>query len=445
VKPSGIVTPDGAAPHGLDLVRHARGAEARVLVSGIGLIAGRVASMGLGFIAWLVAARLYPPSEVGVASGLVAAMMLCVQIALFGIGSAAIATYTHHQGAPSRLLNSGATAVIATSAAIGLGFLGVAAVAFDELRVAITPSYAVAFLAMTVFGTLNTFYDHASIALHRGEQVLVRNAAFGLISILGILSIPQLVDVSGSLAIVASWAAAGVAACVLAVVQLRRRVPSFRPRVAIDLPLARELVNTGVPNWLLTLTERAPALILPILVTELLSPTTNAFWYAVWMMGWVVLIVPISIGQTLFAEVTQRPRAIASAVARAVRSSLALGVVAAIGLAILAEFALGLLGEAYAAAGALPLRVLVLAVVPFTLTQAYYAVCRARGALGEAVVMGTIVGVAALGITLAGGILGGLLGMAIGWLCVHALAGLWAALRIRSLVAGQPIEATAAA
>jgi O-antigen/teichoic acid export membrane protein len=443
VKPTGVLAPDRAAPRGLGLLRQAGRGEAKVLISGMGLIAGRVASMGLGFIAWLVAARVFPPSEVGVASGLVAAMMLCVQIALFGIGSAAIAAYADHHGSPSRLLNTGATAVVVTSAVIGLVFIGLAAVAFDELRVVVVPAYAVAFMAMAVFGTLNTFYDHASIALHRGDQVLVRNAAFGLVSILGVLVLPRLVEVSGSLVIVASWAAAGLVACLLALVQLRRSVPSFRPQAAIDVPLAGALVRTGVPNWLLTLTERAPALILPILVTELLSPTTNAFWYAVWMMGWVVLIVPISIGQTLFAEASQRPRAIASAVRRAVRSSLAIGVAAAIVLAILAEVALGLLGEAYAAAGVLSLRVLVLSVVPYTLTQSYYAVCRARGALGEAIVVGMIIGVAALGITLVGGSLGGLVGMAVGWLAVHVLAGLWAALRIRTLIAAQPIEATA--
>ena len=435
MKPTGALSREAGLANPIGTLPTAPAAEGRVLASGMGLIAGRVASMGLGFAMWLIAARLFEPAQVGIASGLVSAMMLCVQLALLGIGAAAIASYPAHQASPSRLLNSGALAVVVTGLGAAIAFLLLAGLGLEELRVAISPAYAAAFLAMVVFGTLNTFYDHASIALHRGEQVLVRNTLFGLVSIGGILLASQLVDVRGSLAVLAAWSAAAIGACLLAVVQLRATVPSFRFRAAIDLGIVRELVRAGVPNWLLTLTERAPALVLPILVTELLSPTTNAFWYAVWMMGWVVLIVPISIGQTLFAEATQRPDAISPAVRRAVRSSLVLGLIAAGGLAIVAEVALGLLGPAYAAAGATPLRVLVASVIPVSVIQVYYAVCRARSALGEAIATGAAAGITALAVTLVGGALAGLFGMAVGWLAVQALAGIWAALRIRSLMA----------
>ena len=420
------------------VLRHAGGEETQVLFSGLGLIAGRVASMGLGFASWLIAARLFSPAEVGLASGLVSAMMLCVQLALLGIGSAAIAAFPRHREARDRLFNTGATFVVVTSGLVGLGFLALAALALDELRVVTTPVYAAAFLAMTLFGTLNTYYDYVSIAIHRGAQVLLRNTAFGLVVIIGILLVWWTSGVPGSLAIIVGWAVAGLVACLIALSQLRRGVAALRPRADFARPMARELVRAGIPNWMLTLTERAPALILPILVTELLSPATNAFWYAVWMMGWVVLIVPISIGQTLFAEVSQHPDAIESAVTRAVRSSVLIGLIAAVGLALVADVALGLLGPAYASAGALPLRILVLSVIPVSAIQAYYAVCRARGALREAVLTGAGAGAAALTITVLGGLGWGLMGMALGWLAVQGVAAGWATLRIRT-IASRPI------
>src|SRR5215208_5576074 len=51
----------------------------------LALIAAKVSTMALGFLFWLAAARLFEPSEVGVAAGLVAAMMLCTQVALLGL------------------------------------------------------------------------------------------------------------------------------------------------------------------------------------------------------------------------------------------------------------------------------------------------------------------------------------------------------------------------
>ncbi|HEX7172789.1 MAG TPA: lipopolysaccharide biosynthesis protein [Candidatus Limnocylindria bacterium] len=410
------------------------GGQAEVMFSGIGLIAGRVAAMGLGFVSWLLAARLFSPAEVGLASGLVSAMMLCVQLALLGIGSAAIAAFPRHRKAPDRLFNTGATSVVMTSGLVGVGFLALAAFALEELRVVATAGYAAAFLAMTVFGTLNTYYDYVSIAIHRGAQILLRNTAFGLVVIIAIALVWGTSGLPGSLAIIVGWAVAGLVACLLALMQLRRGAMALRPRAAFERPIVRDLVREGIPNWMLTLTERAPALILPILVTELLSPTTNAFWYAVWMMGWVVLIVPISIGQTLFAEASQHPDAIGPAVSRAVRSSLVIGLIAAVGLALVADVALGLLGPSYASAGAFPLRILVASVIPVSVIQMYYAVCRARGALREAVLTGAGSGAVALTITMLGGVGWGLIGMAVGWLAVQGVAAGWAALRIRALV-----------
>ena len=82
------------------------------------------------------------------------------------------------------------------------------------------------------------------------------------------------------------------------------------PPVAVGCPTTRYLA------------DRAPGLLLPVLVTELLSPTANAYWYAVWMMAWVVFVIPVQVGMTLFAEASHRPHAIDALVRHAIRSSL---------------------------------------------------------------------------------------------------------------------------
>src|SRR3990170_2583165 len=75
-----------------------------VLVSSVSLVAGKVAVMGFGFLSWVVAARLYPVAEFGLAAGAVAAVTLCAQLALLGVGSAIITLLPVHDGRPGRLL-----------------------------------------------------------------------------------------------------------------------------------------------------------------------------------------------------------------------------------------------------------------------------------------------------------------------------------------------------
>ena len=415
--------PAGAAGAGVD-------ARLSVLVSNVALIAARVASMGLGFVAWLLAARLFAPAEVGVASALVASMMLCVQFGLLGIGSAVVAVLPSHRDAPANVVDVGASVVVASVLAVTVGYFVLAATVLSELDIVLSPTYAIAFLAMTLFGTLNTYYDYVSLALRRGDQVLVRNMTFGVVTLVTLVVVSALLgDAPGSLIITVAWAAAGLAACAIAGRQVARAL-GRRPAARWDLALTRRLIAIGWPNWLLTLTERAPALAMPVLVAQILGPTTNAFWYVAWMTAWVVLIIPISIGQTVFAEVSRDPASARASLLHGLRSSLLIGVPAALLLALVAEFGLGLLGTPYAAESAPALRLLVISVVPVTVIQAFYAVSRARNNLREAIAVGLLGGATTVVAALTAGRYGGLVAMASAWVIAQTIIALWAAGRL---------------
>src|SRR5215218_3893232 len=71
-----------------------------MLVSSLALIGGKVATMGLGFLFWLLAAQLFVPAEVGLAAGAVSAVMLCTQLALLGVGSSVIVHFPRHGARP---------------------------------------------------------------------------------------------------------------------------------------------------------------------------------------------------------------------------------------------------------------------------------------------------------------------------------------------------------
>ena len=400
----------------------------------VALIMGRVASSGLGFLTWLITARLFAPGEVGIASGVVSAMMLCVQLALLGIGAAVIKLYPEHESRPARLLDSSLNLVSAASLAAAGLFLVFASVAFHELRVAAaTPLYTLIFLAMTLFGAVNVLLDNVSIAMRRNDHVFERNVLFGIITIVLVAALPLLLGAVDSISIVFAWALAGLGACSLGVIQLWRSLSHYIYRPRINLGIGNRLIHVGLPNYLLTLTERAPNWVIPIIVTELLSPVDNAHWYTVWMMAWVVFIVPISVGQNLFAEVSRRPDTIREALRHSTRTSLLLGGLAAGGVALFAPLILSLLGAGYAAAGVTPLRILVIAVVPVMYIQNYYAICRARSKLLEATLTGIINGTMSVGAAVVVGPIYGLTGMALSWLITQSLVSLWAIWRLRRL------------
>jgi O-antigen/teichoic acid export membrane protein len=400
----------------------------------IALIGARVTAMGLGFLFWLLAARLFPKPEVGIAAAVISAMMLCTNIALLGLGAAVISRLPHHRAAPAALLNGVLSLVtIASAVAAGL-FLVVAEIALPQLSVvAERPLYGALFVATTVFGTLILLLEQASTALRRGDHALVRGVVQGVVTVVALVVIVVVSDATDSLLLLVPWVAASFAALALGIRQLHRCVSGYRARWSVQRPLARELFRAGLPNHALTLAERAPALLLPVIVVEVLSPTDNATWYAVWMMALIVFTVPVQVGMALFAEVADDAGRLAASVRTAIRAALFVGVPAALGIAILAHPLLSLLGSGYADQGATPLRILVIAILPLTSVQAYYAACRGSGRLREAIATGWTAGALALLAAAIAASAGGLDAMAVAWLVVQVATAVWAATRLRRL------------
>jgi O-antigen/teichoic acid export membrane protein len=403
-----------------------------MLPNALGLVGSKLATLGLGYLAWIVAARLWPASDVGLAAAAVSAMMLCVQLGLIGAGSAVISHFPEYKTRPADLLDPAITVVIGASLAIAVVFLGVAAVGLSHLAsIAHSPAEVLLFVALCVTGTLGVLLDQLSVALRRTDQAVVRGTASGIVTLALLGPAAILWRHDGTLAILAAWTVGGIIPCLIGVVQVRRSVPGYRfqPRFAGLGPL----IATGLPNFALTVAERAPGPILPIIATEALSPTSNAYWYSAWMVAWVVYWIPISVGMTLFAEASHTPDELSDHVRKARMHALMLGCGSALVVAALAHPILALLGHGYAAHGTWALRILTLAVVPGTFIQLYFGACRARRALKEGIIVGTSAGLIGLAAAAALGTRFGLVGMASGWVATQSVAGAFAFARLRQV------------
>jgi len=424
-------------------VRRDAGGELSMTGNSLTLVASRVAAMGLGFLFWLLAARLFDASEVGLAAAVVAAMMLCTNLALMGLGSAVITRLPHHRDAPAALISCALTLVTAAAALAAFGFLCVAS-ALGELGVLVRePLYGLLFVVCTVFGTLGLLLEQASTAMRRGDQALVRGVAFGASTLASLVAIVLVSDAGGSELLFVPWVIAGAVMLALGVRHLAQALDGFRLRFRAPRSLARELVRSGLPNHVLTLADRVPGLLLPLVVAEVVSPADNATWYAIWMMATAVYIVPMQVGMAMFAEVATDAGSMRRSLRGGLLSSLAVGVPAALVVAVAAGLLLSLMGAGYADSGAGPLRTLVIAVIPVTIIQLYYAACRGAGRLREAIAAGWVSGGVAVVLCAVAGASGGLGAMALAWVLTQVAASIWAGTRLLALI-GAPRRATAA-
>ncbi|WP_426989067.1 lipopolysaccharide biosynthesis protein [Pseudarthrobacter sp. Y6] len=414
----------GTAVPDASTVRHS------ALRSSLGLVLGKAAQTGAGFAFWVVAARATSDREVGLTTAAVSAVMICTQLAVLGAGSAVIVSVGRGEP-PSRVLDAAFAIVGVAGTGLALGYLVLqSAVAPDTASASVL--FWLTFLVAAVTGTLVIVLDQALVALGRGASATLRYALGGGVSLGAAALVAWRAHGASADVLMVCWTLGTTVACVVGAVQLRRLV-GYRPRPSLRLARGRPLLAVGLPNQLLTLTERAPGLLLPLLLAHTVAPEAAAYWYPAWMMAWAAYTAPMLIGIVQFSEGVRDPDRLVSTTWAGLRWSLAVGGLAAVILVVLARPLLSLLGERYADSSADALRLLAAGLVGYAVLQAYNAVCRARGRYAEAIVVGVTLGtalcVSALSVADRGAT-----AMALAWLVVLSIGAAGVGLRLLAVL-----------
>jgi glycosyltransferase involved in cell wall biosynthesis/O-antigen/teichoic acid export membrane protein len=403
------------------------------LINGLAFSAGTVVRMSLGFLTWLAAARLYPATQVGLAASAIASMMICLEAGLFGIDIAMLALYPAHRRNPARLLNTALTLAAISGGASSLVFFTLAAAGLGSLHILVSnPANALLFLSLVVFALIWWVMDQVSISLKRSPQVLLRAAIASVLTLSTVVAFGA-GGMPTATGILAAWVVGATAACSVGIFQIARATGHV-VRLGVSRSVAFKVMSIGLPNYALTAVDRAPALVLPIVAAQIISPRAAAYWYSLWMMATAAYTIALSYGLHMFADVSAEPTALVRHSGRQLRAGLAFATLASAGLVVVGPFILSILGHEYAVHGANALRLAALAAVPMVVTKSYLFTCRATHRIREGTLVAFGTGVVAVGASAVAAGSYGLTGMAAAWLVIQAATGIGAAIRRSSLL-----------
>jgi O-antigen/teichoic acid export membrane protein len=343
---------------------------------------------GLGYVFWLVIARAYDASVVGVASALIAAMTVVAAIADLGTSTALIQRLPRERGEAewSRTL----TASLVTASAAGLATALVAGlVVIPEVDPSLqVVSSSAGYLAVFVLGvplwSLSVVSDFLFVAERRSENMFARNFVFGLAK----LVVVALLVVAGSedaLGIFAAWVGGCALSLAAGYVALMPRLGRrYRPSLAGVRGQIRSLAGSFAGNYLITLGYLLTTFLLPVLVIARLSPADNAYFYVAWLLGGAFFTVTTAVGSALFAEGSHDADALDAQTRSAVRITAALIGPVVVVFLVAGGPILQLFGEEYADNGRTLLLLLTASAIPNAVTGLYLSRVRAEGRLGFA-------------------------------------------------------------
>lgn len=389
----------------------------KVILANAGSLVGTQAvTSALGFLYWWLAAHLFVTEAVGVGSASISAMMLLGNLAVFGFGTLLIGELPRHKGREPSIISAALILVAVAGLIFGILFTRLAPIISPDLASLGQNLQSVALFSAGVSLTAVVLVvDQALIGMLRGELQFVRNIIFATAKLLAILAVGIWLANQQGMSIYATWLFGNLFS-LLILLGYGYISGTFTSRTR---PLWGWLRNYGKPaleHHGLNLTLQAPALIMPLIVTAVLSADANAYFYTAWMIAGFVFVVPIALTTVLYALGSADPGALGQKVRMTLRLSFAFGLLANLFLLVGANLILSLFGENYAAEASLSLRILALAVFPITIRIHYVAICRIFRRITRAALWMGAGGLLEIAFAWIGAGLAGLPGLCTGWL-----------------------------
>ncbi len=302
-----------------------------------------------GFFFWMIAAKLYTVEEVGLATALISSIGLVVLFSRLGFDISIIRFFPENDKA--KVFGTSLTITTIASILVGATFILLVEHFSPSLNFLKNSGYALVFLLIGIVNSVAAVTGRAFYANRNAEFYLFQNIFMAL-------RIPLLVPMAflGTFGIFSSYGLSFLVASLFALIVFRRSIASLR--LIVEMEFLRKSFKFSSWSYASSILSTAPTLILPLMVLNTLGEAEAAKYYIAFAIGNLVLIIPNSLGTSLFVEGSYGEGLKESAM-RAARASLALLVPAVLIIFFLGDWLLGLLGGEYVEALDL-LRLLVL-------------------------------------------------------------------------------------
>jgi O-antigen/teichoic acid export membrane protein len=358
-----------------------------LLRNSIFIMSSTVVTSAIGYLYWVLAARIYSTYDVGFASVSLSIMTLTSIFANVGIGSALV------QLLPQRKTGYEWSLTLNVCLAMGIlvSLLGGTIVALTHPVLAVQFAltrfhlyYVLLFIAGVILSTVATLVDQTFVAERVSSQMALRNAIFALLKLLLLALLVQL----GAFGIFSSWVMGLALTIIFAMWVLFPRLKrEYRPVTRGILKQVKSLLSSFAGQHFINIGGLLPMYLLPTFVAVQLSVTENAYFYTTWMVGSLFFMVSASVAMALFSEGSH----VVSDARRQARTSILIICILLIPILLMFLFGggpiLSLFGPKYAQHGVSLLLVLMLSSVPDAITNIYVSLLRVQGRLHSAALL----------------------------------------------------------
>ncbi|MCD4670534.1 MAG: oligosaccharide flippase family protein [Actinomycetia bacterium] len=309
----------------------------------------------LGFLFWIINARLYSTEQVGIGTTLISVMALISSFSILGLDKGLI-RYLPGSKRKNEKINTSFTIVSLMSILISVIYL-IFLKSFSPKLLFVRENiiFLSMFIVFIVFSSLDIISENIFIAYRSSKYVLFKNIIFSSVKLIA----PFILIALGAYGIFMSVGIAlGISFGFSLFFLIFKYNYSYRP--IMNSSVLKKMTKFSLGNYTAGFLYGLPAMILPVLIINKIGPRNAAYFYMGMMIASFIFVAPITISQALLAEGSHNESALKIHLKKAVRIISIIIIPAIIITVFLGKYILLAFGKDYSTEGLKFLRLLAL-------------------------------------------------------------------------------------
>lgn len=301
---------------------------------------------GFGFLFWVIGSRYYSVENIGLATTLISTLTLVTNFSVLGLNSGLIrfmpgSNDKNHKISGSLVLTLFSSVIFSTLLFIVIKLW------LHKLDFLLNSYYGmVVFMIAIILSSFFLIFDGIFWSYKSAQYILIKGLVFSIVKLL----LPIVLISLSFYGIFASWVA-GLCAAVLisfAVIYIRF---NFSFTYKINFSSFRKMFLYSLGSNVNDLSQSLPTMVLPIIITTLLSAKFTAYYYMPMMIASLLYVIPQAANQSLFSEGSHDERNLRSHAMDSIKLVLMLLIPASLGLLIFGRPILNIFGPEYSIQG----------------------------------------------------------------------------------------------
>lgn len=338
-----------------------------------------------GFIFWIINARIYPSSDIGLATSLISITTLISTFSMVGLNSGLL-RYLPNSKNKNEIINT--VFSVSTLVAIVLSVVYIFSIPlFSPLLMTLRNDaiHAALFTLFAIFSTLNLLVDNVFISYRSSGNVLAKSILFSLLKLI----LPLLLFSLGAFGIFYSVSISLTVGFIAAVIILIYNF-SYRIKPQIHKSVISEIATFSIGNYFINIIGSLPTLLMPTIITNSLGPRQAAYYYMPTMIASLLYIIPITVCQSLFTEGVYDKQQVNKLLKKATILILAIIVPFIVGIVFFGQYILLAFGKEYSSDGFGFLRLIILSGLFISFNTIFGTILKIENKLNKVILVSAI-------------------------------------------------------